>query len=84
MLRHYFVTHHLRDGARVGLISRILGHSLVGIMLDVYRTVTLREIREEHRRFGPVGEKRLAASRSERFEQPPKSVMVRLNLTPKD
>jgi len=54
MLRHYFATYALRNGAKVELISKILGHSSVGIMLDVYRTVTQVEIKAEHARFGPL------------------------------
>ena len=56
MLRHYFATYALRNGAKVELISKILGHSSVGIMLDVYRTVTQGEIKAEHARFGPLGD----------------------------
>jgi site-specific recombinase XerD len=60
MLRHCFATYALRNGAKVELISKILGHSSVGITLDVYRTVIEGEIKAEHARFGPMGEKRLS------------------------
>jgi len=56
MLRHYFATYSLRNGAKVELISKILGHSSVGITLDVYRTVTQGEVKAEHARFGPLSE----------------------------
>ena len=49
----------LRNGAKVELISKILGHSSVGITLDVYRIVTQGEIKAEHARFGLMGEKAL-------------------------
>ena len=53
-LRHYFATYALRNGAKLEVISRILGHASVGITGDVYRTVKQDEIREEHTRFSPL------------------------------
>jgi len=53
-LRHYFATYALRNGAKLEVISRILGHASVGITGDVYRTVKQDEIREEHARFSPM------------------------------
>jgi len=63
-LRHYFVTHPLRDCARAELISRILDHSSVGIMLDVYRTVTQGEIKAEHAKCNPVADTRMEVTGS--------------------
>jgi site-specific recombinase XerD len=54
MLRHYFATYALRNGAKLEVISKILGHSSVAITADVYRTVKQEEIREEHQRFSPI------------------------------
>jgi len=54
-LRHYFATYALRGGAKLEVVSKILGHSSVAITADVYRTVKQDEIREEHGRFGPLG-----------------------------
>jgi len=54
MLRHYFATYSLRNGAKLEVISKILGHSSVAITADVYRTVKQEEIREEHQRFSPL------------------------------
>ena len=56
MLRHYFATHALRNGAKLEIISKILGHSSIAITADVYRTVRQDEIKEEHRRFSPVAD----------------------------
>ena len=53
-LRHYFATYALKNGAKLEVISRILGHASVGITGDVYRTVKQDEIREEHTRFNPL------------------------------
>ena len=54
MLRHYFATCALRNGGKDELISKILGHSSVGIVLDVYRIVTEGEIKAEHARYSPM------------------------------
>jgi len=54
MLRHYFATHALRNGAKLEVISKILGHSSVAITADVYRTVKQDEIREEHQKYSPL------------------------------
>jgi site-specific recombinase XerD len=56
-LRHYFATASLRNGARLELISKILGHSSVGITADVYRTVKQDEIQAEHRKYSPLAKK---------------------------
>jgi integrase/recombinase XerD len=53
-LRHYFATYALKNGAKLEVISRILGHASVGITGDVYRTVKQDEIRDEHMRFSPL------------------------------
>ena len=59
--------HHLavcssRNCAKVELVSRIPGHSLVGSTLDVYRPVTEGEIKAEHAKYGPLGEDESSAS----------------------
>lgn len=59
MLRYHLSTYCLRNGAEVKLIPKILGHSLVGITLDVYRTVTEGEVKAEHTRFGRLADSRL-------------------------
>jgi site-specific recombinase XerD len=53
-LRHYFATYALKNGAKLEVISRILGHASVGITGDVYRTVKQDEIRDEHQKFSPL------------------------------
>ena len=56
MLRHYFATYALRNGAKLEVISKILGHSSIAITADVYRTVRQEEVREEHKRFSPLAQ----------------------------
>jgi integrase/recombinase XerD len=56
-LRHLFATSALRNGAKLEVISRILGHASVGITGDVYRHVNMDEMREEVDRHGPLSEK---------------------------
>ena len=53
-LRHYFATYAIKNGAKLELISKILGHASVGITADVYRTVKQDEIQAEHRRYSPL------------------------------
>jgi integrase/recombinase XerD len=57
MLRHYFATYALKNGAKLEVISKILGHASVAITADVYRTVKQDEIKEEHRKYSPVGDR---------------------------
>ncbi|GAI54939.1 unnamed protein product, partial [marine sediment metagenome] len=53
-LRHYFATYAIKNGAKLELISKILGHASVGITADVYRTVKQDEIQAEHRKYSPL------------------------------
>jgi len=55
-LRHFFATYALKDGAKLEVISRILGHASVGITADIYRHVGREEIHLEHRRHGPLSQ----------------------------
>ena len=52
-LRHFFATHNLRNGARLEVVSRILGHASVAITADVYTHIDNNEIHETHRQFSP-------------------------------
>ena len=56
-LRHLFATTALRNGAKLEVISRILGHASVGITGDVYRHTDMAEMQEEVNRHGPMSEK---------------------------
>ena len=56
MLRHYFATYALRNGAKLEIVSKILGHSSVAITADVYRTVKQEEIQAEHKKYSPLAE----------------------------
>lgn len=61
-LRHFFATELLRDGAKLEVVSRILGHAGVGITADIYRHVRTGEMRDEVLAHGPLnGVKRLPA-----------------------
>jgi len=60
-LRHLYATHMLRGGAKVEIVSRILGHAGVGVTCGIYRHVATQELHEEHLRFAPFnGVKTLA------------------------
>ena len=52
-LRHFFATHNLRNGARLEVISRILGHASIAITADIYTHIDKEEIHETHRKFSP-------------------------------
>jgi len=53
-LRHLYATHMLRNGAKLEVVSRILGHTSVGVTGDIYRHVMVEEMREAARRFAPL------------------------------
>ena len=52
-LRHYFATHSLRNGARLEVVSRILGHSSIAITVDLYAHIDNEEMHDAHRRYAP-------------------------------
>lgn len=52
-LRHLYATTMLRDGGKLEIVSRILGHAGVGVTADIYRHVAMAEVHEEHLRFAP-------------------------------
>jgi integrase len=53
-LRHLYATEMLRNGAKLEVVGRILGHSSIGITADIYRHVRTGEIHEEARRCAPM------------------------------
>ena len=53
-LRHYFATYALKDGAKLEVVSRILGHASVAITADTYRHVSRSEMHEELQAHGPL------------------------------
>ena len=53
-LRHLYATEMLRNGAKLEVVGRILGHSSIGITADIYRHVRTGEMHEEARRFAPM------------------------------
>jgi site-specific recombinase XerD len=52
-LRHFFATHNLRNGARLEVVSRILGHASIAVTADIYTHIDKEEIHETHRQFSP-------------------------------
>lgn len=57
-LRHLFATTALKNGAKLEIVSRILGHASVGITGDTYRHTDIAEMREEVDRHGPMSDSR--------------------------
>ncbi len=53
-LRHLFATMALEDGAKLEVISKILGHADVGITAKVYRHVSAKEFSLEHAKHNPL------------------------------
>jgi len=53
-LRHYFATRTLEHGAKLEVISKILGHADVGITVKVYRHIQAKEFHAEHEAHDPL------------------------------
>jgi len=53
-LRHFFATHNLKYGARLDVISKILGHASTAITADIYVHVDRDDIHNTHRSFSPL------------------------------
>jgi site-specific recombinase XerD len=53
-LRHFYATEMLRNGAKLEVVGRILGHSGIGVTADIYRHVRTEEMHEAVERFGPM------------------------------
>jgi integrase/recombinase XerD len=58
MLRHYFATHALKNGARIEVISRLLGHSSVAITDQVYVHIGEQEAEDEARKYAPLSNRK--------------------------
>jgi site-specific recombinase XerD len=56
-LRHLFATMALRNGAKLEVVSRILGHASIGITGDIYRHVNMDEMQRDVDLYGPMAEK---------------------------
>jgi len=52
-LRHYFATKSLRNGARLEVVSRLLGHASIAITADIYCHVDREELHGTHRQYAP-------------------------------
>jgi integrase/recombinase XerD len=55
-LRHFFATRTLESGAKLEIISRILGHADVGITAKIYRHIQLKEYHTEHNKHNPLSQ----------------------------
>ena len=53
-LRHLYATEMLRNGVKLEVVGRIMGHSSIGITADIYRHVRTGEMHEEARRCAPM------------------------------
>lgn len=53
-LRHWWATRSLQDGAKLEIVSKVLGHSSVGITGDVYRHIEAEEMQSEHEKHSPM------------------------------
>jgi site-specific recombinase XerD len=53
-LRHFYATEMLRNGAKLEVVGRILGHSGIGVTADIYRHVGTEEMHEAVERLGPT------------------------------
>ena len=61
-LRHFFATHNLKTGARLEVVSRILGHASTAITADIYVHVDNQDMHDTHKNFGPVSRLMLAST----------------------
>ena len=53
-LRHFYATEALKDGAKLHVVSRILGHASTAITADVYAHVGDQEKTQEHMAHSPL------------------------------
>ena len=51
-LRHAFATYSLKAGARLEVISKLLGHSSIATTADIYTHWSREDLRREHERYG--------------------------------
>ena len=55
-LRHHFATTSLNAGARLDVVSHILGHASVAITADIYVHVDDAQLSEAHDKYGPLAQ----------------------------
>jgi site-specific recombinase XerD len=55
-LRHYFATRTLENGAKLEVISKILGHANVSITAEIYRHIQQKEYHDEHTKHNPLAQ----------------------------
>jgi len=51
-LRHFYATTALKNGSKIEIVARVLGHSNVGITAKVYRHIKMDEVHTEHQKYG--------------------------------
>lgn len=54
-LRHAFATYSLKAGARLEIISKLLGHSSISTTADIYTHWGREDLKREHERYGWFG-----------------------------
>lgn len=59
-LRHYFATYALLHGGDIKAVSEMLGHADVTITLKIYHHVNAKAIKQMHREYSPLVNRRLA------------------------
>ena len=53
-LRHFYATYALKGGAKLEVVSDILGHASTAITADLYRHVLTQELHDTSRQFAPL------------------------------
>ncbi len=53
-LRHFYATFALKHGARLEVVSKILGHASVAITADIYNHVQTEDIQDTAQRYAPL------------------------------
>ncbi|MFC1955302.1 tyrosine-type recombinase/integrase [Chloroflexota bacterium] len=53
-LRHFFATHNLKNGARLEIVSKLLGHASVAVTADIYCHINLQELHDAHQKYSPL------------------------------
>ena len=53
-LRHFYATYLLQKGAKLEVVSRLLGHASIGLTGDIYRHVQTDEMHDTVAKFAPL------------------------------
>jgi len=61
--RHFFATQNLKNGARLEVVSRILGHASTAITADIYVHIDNDDLHRTHEQFSPFSRLMLASKK---------------------